>query len=242
MKNETVRPMTDGQRKDVLATLTQSMPNGISFEDAKSILGNKGPLVSDLRHTIEKYMPSSLVNQQLLAWQKVYRDHFNIELGSVTIPAHRKGFDRLIVVAKGITIEQAYDACAKLFTCWRSTDRNLDEAIPTNDRTPVNGSYAIWVRDRIEADNELKNLSANDLKAKGIELITLRERIIMELEYFEKTGGHLDIENITLCAGSRSIFGGVPSADWDGDEFYIGVGWCSPGYAVGSLRARQVAS
>ena len=52
MKNETVRPMTDGQKED-------------------------------------------LVNRQLEAWRKIYHDHFGIELGSVVIPAHRKGFDLL---------------------------------------------------------------------------------------------------------------------------------------------------
>ena len=43
--------------------------------------------------------------------------------------------------------------------------------------------------------------------------ITFRERILLELEYFDRTGLHLDIETITLCSGSR-IFGFVPCVGW----------------------------
>src|SRR3989344_8143116 len=198
MKNETVRPMTDGQKED-------------------------------------------LVNRQLEAWRKIYHDHFGIELGSVVIPAHRKGFDRLIVVAYGITTQQAYDICEKLFPCWKSTDRNLDEAIQTNDRMPTGGTYAFWVRDRIEADEELKNLSANDLSSQGIATETVLERELHEIVYFLETGGkHLDIKYTTLTAGSRSDGGDVPDAFWDDGEFGVDVDWCGPDDAGDGLRGRQV--
>lgn len=244
MKNETVRPITEGQRRDILATLTQSLPDGISFEDAQSILGNKGPLVRNLRHTIEKYMPSSLANKQLLTWQKLYHDHFGIELDiqTVNVPIHRKGYDRLIVVAKGITIEQAYNVCAKLFRCCKSTSKSLDEAIPTNNRTPVNSSYAVWVRDRVEADEELKNLSADNLAAKSIATTTVLERELFELVYFIETGKHLDIGNFTLNAGSRSSDGCVPRASWYDSEFRVSVRWVFPAHSDDYLRAREVVS
>jgi len=67
---------------------------------------------------------------------------------------------------------------------------------------------------------------------------TLFERIIHELKFFQETGKHLDIDNITLCAGSRERDGHVPHVAWRGDAF--DVFWCRPGFARGFLRARQV--
>lgn len=243
MKNhETVRPMTKGQKADLVKTFSESIPE-TSFEDADAVLANKGPLVAEIRSAFEKYMPSSLANRQIAMWRKIYKTHFGIiKLDPVQIPTHRKGFDRLIVVAQGVTIQQAYDTCKKLFPCWKSTERNLDEVIPTNDRMPTAGAYAIWVRDRIEADEELKNLSANNLAAKSITMETVLERELHEIVYFIDTGKHLDIKNITLLAGSRSAYGSVPHAYWDGDEFYVRVAWCSPDDADDHLRARQVVS
>jgi hypothetical protein len=51
--------------------------------------------------------------------------------------------------------------------------------------------------------------------------ITLRERIIMEIDYFKKTGKHLDIKGLTLCSGSRYSDGDVPCAFWFGDGFKV---------------------
>ena len=243
MKNrETVRPMTEGQKRDLIKTFSESLPE-ISFVDADAVLANKGPFVTDIRSVVEKYLPNSLSSRQLAAWQKIYRDLFGIEIGPIPIPTHRKGFDRLLVVAQGVTIEKAYAVCAKLFPCWRSTDKNLDEAVPTNDRTPTTGTYAVWVRDRIEADEELKNLSADALAAKNIQTETILERILHEPVYFLETRKHLDTRNVTLGAGSRGSFGHVPHADWcDDDGFRVDVDWYHPVFAGDDLRAREVVS
>jgi len=72
--------------------------------------------------------------------------------------------------------------------------------------------------DNVEADEEYKNMSANDLgEIKGFQGITLRERLLMEIQYFDKTGKHLDVDNITLCSGSRCSDGDVPYVGRDGD-------------------------
>jgi len=62
----------------------------------------------------------------------------------------------------------------------------------------------------------------------------------MELEYFKKTGEHLDIENMTLCAGSRYTDGCVPHVYWYPDFRELRVYWCRPGVAFGVLRSREV--
>jgi hypothetical protein len=152
-----------------------------------------------------------------------------------------KDFYRLIIVARGMTPQKLYNKCAELFPCWKWTDRNLDEII-TSDRTTKDGAYAVWFRDRVEADEELKNLSTDCLKERNISGITLEERLLLELIYFRETGNHLDIQNITLCSGSRRGDGDVPLVDWDGDDGRLSVRWFGPFNSHVLLRARQAVS
>lgn len=90
----------------------------------------------------------------------------------------------------------------------------------------------------VEADPENANKSADDLNQ--AEQITLRERLLMEIHYFQETGGeHLDTQNATLCAGSRYSAGLVPRVYWrrDGAELYVG--WAHRDYRDGGLRSRS---
>lgn len=180
---------------------------------------------------------NSSVSSILADWQAFYQAEFGIALDTayIHIPERRKGFDRLIVVAAGLKIQQVYDRCKKLFPCWKYTNRDLDEAVPTNDRMPVNGSYAIWIRDRVEADEELKNLSANDLKRKNIPGTTLLERLLFELKYFRETGKHLDV--VTghsvrvrgiMSAMSRSCTGAAASSGCTGIALSAPMPTCVP--------------
>lgn len=185
--------------------------------------------------------------KELVDWQNFYRDVFGIEvdLSNLHIPEKQEGFKRLIIMAQGIMPQLAYDKCEELFPCWKSSDESLDEIINFSfqARSTRNGSYAIWIRDRIEADEELKNISADDIESLNIPTLTLEERFIYELKYFKKTRKHLDIKNITLCSGSRYSDGYVPRVScWHGR---MDVDWgCSgskPSF-YGDLRARKVVS
>lgn len=142
-----------------------------------------------------------------------------------------------LVVAQGMTPQKLFDNCKESFPIWKYTGKDLDQIV-VSERTAEKGAYAVLVRDRVEADKEQKNLSADKLKKQGDHQITLSERLLYEFKYFKETGKHLDIENITLCAGSRYSDGGVPSVDWyDGR---LRVGWYSQGPHVGGLRSRRV--
>ena len=181
------------------------------------------------------------VEQMIAEWQELYlEDGIELDVSNLKIPEKKKGFDRLLVIAQGLKIQQAYDNCAKRFTCWKYTDRNLDEVVTKNDRDPANGAYAIWVRDRVEADKELKNLSANDLGRKEISGETLLERFQHGLKYYKETDKHLDIENWTLCSGSRDGDGDVPGVRWSDGR--MNVGWDFPVNRIARLRARAAVS
>lgn len=232
------------QFAEFAAYVVRSLPRDIDPTIAQGWIGNTQALSKVLR---EALMPSQMVETPdvsvLLAdWQNFYREEFGIEVdfSNLQIPEKRAGFDRLIVVAQGITAQRVYDKCSELFGTWKYTDRNLDEAVPTNDRTAEAGAYAIWVRDRVEADQELKNMSANTLKKKGTSGITLTERLLYELKYYKETGKHLDIENLTLCSGSRRGGGSVPRVYWHSDYSWLRVRWADPDCAYDYLCSREV--
>ena len=177
-------------------------------------------------------------HEQLREWVELYGKHgIVLDISSIMIPAHQPGFDRLIVVAKGLTPNQVYGILVKQFDCWRYTD-NLDKAIAKNDRSPAKGGYTIWVRDRVEADEELKNLSADQLKEQKILGITLLERLLYELKYWDETGEHLDVQNWTLCSGSRYAGVGVPSVYCFDSS--LRVLWYYSRSHVDNLRSRAV--
>ena len=184
---------------------------------------------------------SGKVLTEITDWQQFYHDLFGLEIDllGLSVPAKKKGFDRLVIVAQGMTLQRLYDNCVKLCPCWKWTDDDLDKIVQS-ERTAKDGTYAVWFRDVVEADEELKNLSANDLKEKGIPGITLEERLLMELKYFKETGNHLDIKSWTLCSGSRCSGGGVPGVGWSSGMLMVD--WYHPVNANGDLRSRRAVS
>ena len=180
-------------------------------------------------------------------WENNYQKLFGKKPGlfSVRIPEKPEGVGpvRLIVVAKELIewtdnkpLEGVQEALKKHFSGWEYSD-DLDLDITVNDRDPRNGSYAVWVRDVREADDEFANKSADDLKAEGHTGITTLERQLLEADYFFEKGEHLDRSNVTLCTGSRYRDGLVPRGSWH-DRFRII--WYSPSSRNSYLRSRRV--
>lgn len=143
-------------------------------------------------------------------------------------------------VVKGVTCNKMVAAMRKLGVNVYTYVDDLDKGVPTNDRSPDNGSYLVSFRRNVEADPENKSKSANQLAADGHKGITLLERLLLELGYFLATGKHLDVSNWTLCAGSRDGLGRVPNVCFGGGK--VGVRWCSPDYSNDPLRSRSVVS
>ena len=140
----------------------------------------------------------------------------------------------------GVSANKVVEALRKLGVTVYVYVEDLDKDVTKNDRNPNDGSYVVGFRRTVEADEENANKSANDLAKSGHKGTTLLERLLLELGYFLATGKHLDIEKVTLCAGSRCSVGSVPSADWSGGGF--GVGWYSSDDRDGSLRSRSAVS
>ncbi len=121
---------------------------------------------------------------------------------------------------------------------WLYAD-DIDASLAHNDRGPANSSYAIGFRRTIEADEENKNLSADDLASRGHIGTTLLERLLLGAGYFWTTGQHLDVKNITLSTSSRFLIGDVPSVHFSSDYGRVYVYGCNPGGRNDGLRSRS---
>lgn len=191
---------------------------------------------------VYKVQAVSDLKEQLGWWTSLWAElGFTIDPVGITLPTVPAGFGpaRLIVIPKGLTIQKAWKIAESLFPCKNWIDGDLDKAIPTNDRVAYK-NYAVAFRDRVEADEEFKNLSANDLKARNHTGITALETIVDEIGFYRKTGGHRDVQNVTLCTGSRISYGYVPKSIWYDDKFQLD--WHDADDRHDSLRSRQAVS
>jgi len=121
--------------------------------------------------------------------------------------------------------------CESKFPLWTWQDiEKFDEFLAPKEATTRT------FKPNIEADEEHKNKSCNRTVGNGMHVITLRERLIMELQYFAETGKHLDVYNVTITSSLYSG-GSVASVDWHAGK--LCVGWCIRDRAHPSLRVRE---
>ncbi len=240
---------------DVLGTLADIMlklkNGGISPEELKRFAKRENPFEVVVVPNVISTSAVPTIEELLADWANFYRDVFGEEadFSGLRVPQRCEGFDRLIIIAKGMTPERVFQKMQEFFTCWKYTgDRSLDEVVFDADgvekklRHSDRETHAVWVRNRVEADQELNNQSANQLKERGIPGITLEARELYELKYFKETGRHLDIRNWTLCAGSRGVDGDVPGVLWDDDDREVWVFWYDSSRAGDYLRSREQVS
>ena len=223
MKNDTAS-ITVEQKRDLSSALGKCVPTDLSFGDAQYWIGSKGLLSQKIKSILKRSSEDIRKEIQLLVsrWGPFYNKYFGFtpDLRDVKIPEKKPGFDRLIIVRGDLNPNQVFKVCQKHFSCDKYGVDLDKETKGRNEREPTK-TYAIWVRDRQEADEELKNMSAETIKEKNITTETLLEREIHELKFFDETGKHLDEKNVTLCAGSRFSGGFVPYANWYGGKFDV---------------------
>ena len=187
-----------------------SLPQSIASKDLSSVRVLKTKLESSI-----KELKLLRYQEQLTSWSTFYQEVFklDIDLSNLHIPEHRDGFDRLIIMAPNLTPLAVYKKMQELFTASSSyTDSGISQI--TLDSTRPQGTYALWVKDSIEPDQDLLNKSANDIKNMEIDVESFEERCIHEIKYFKETNKHLDINGWTICAASRFAYGGVPRVYW----------------------------
>ncbi|MDO9230853.1 MAG: hypothetical protein Q7U36_00005 [bacterium] len=177
-------------------------------------------------------------------WQNFYQaEGIEIDFLGFHIPEKPDGDWWMIVVAPGMTYGKVIQARHKGFNVGVYAE-NLDGVIDYSkeQRLAINKPYAVWVKANIEADPDLKNKSANDLGATPA--VTLLERLLLEIFYFSfiSKNNHLDIDNFTLCTGSRDLGGKVPRVSFHRSVGKVIVAWPLPSDAHNNLCSRQVVS
>ena len=184
--------------------------------------------------------------EQKVEWQAIYREYFHIDIDptKVRVPKRTKeqideGFTRLILVHESMTPEDIFKKREDLFESWKYEE---DLNTITSERNPKDKTYAIWVKDTEEPDEDMKDKSAKDIKEQGITTETLEERLLHELKYFRETGKHLDVTNYTLCAGSRAPDGSVPDVCWHSGRSELRVHWYLSDDRSSDVRARAAVS
>ncbi len=182
---------------------------------------------------------SGLIHSGIYEWHLFYQKFFNLYLdfSNVIIPKCPSDKWQLLVVAKGISLEEVYQKHQAIYGRGRKwTDAILDEIVVSSRSN--NDSYAIWVSNNQESDNNLKNFPANFIISSGLTTETLLERLLHELNFFRETGKHLDMIGSTLCTGSKwnDL---VPSVNWrqDGGTH---INWHSLSRSTKAMGARRV--
>lgn len=221
----------------ILTRLLAQIVKKLDLSTVQYWIGHEKELGKVLKQVLSK---NAAIDEQVADWVQFYQAVFGLELdpAKISLPAFRDGFGWIVLVTKGLTRNAVFELCKKRFPSWRYYD-NLDTAVTGNDREATE-TYAIRVRDRVEADEENRNLSANRTKDAGIKGLTNLERMLLELWYHWKTEQHLDQKTVTICAGSRYADGYVPTSNSHVDKFKVY--FVHPDFALDVWRVREVVS
>lgn len=194
---------------------------------------------------ITRKIPSSYIAQRGM-WREIYGVYFGLKdpyLLNPTIPKEAGGFNWIIIVRKGITINMVLGVLRKKMKIHNTMiiGDDFDNCQIHNDRRSGKGNYIIQVRNGIKSDTELLKNSAEMLTLKCVPTMTFLERLLLELFYFHFTGGkHLDMNGHTICAGSRFGQNLVPCVGRGIDPDLLYISFCTSNQSSSSDGAREV--
>ena len=157
-----------------------------------------------------KRQRSKLLKEWTSFYSSVLDVHFDRErLKGFLLPRPRLDYEAVMLIPKELTLGEVFDACIEYFPI-HTQYKDLNEQVINNERESQ-FAYAIRFSEGQEPpDKEARLLSPVKLRENHRLSMTLLERLIYGLKFFIDTGNHLDVENITVCAGSRDNCDQVP--------------------------------
>ncbi len=180
-------------------------------------------------------------------WERIYREWFNLEkdFSNLQIPRKynpKKHFP--VIMAQELTKNQLVTGMRKIFNV-NLYFEDLDENVVHDDRTAEKGDYIILFNNNINVINKFKCISADQLQEIGHRGITLAERLLLEVFYFDRAKKHLDQRNNwTLCSGSWYLNGDVlfvySFSNLETQGIFVG-SWVA-NRSCGNLYSREVVS
>lgn len=238
---EKLRPGFCDINYDEISTTVKTLNvKGVSFEDLSLLYLNKD-LVKEVSAIIKAN--SMVFNYDVLAvWKDIYKEWFwmDLDFSRVEIPAiynPKKHF--LLVVASGITCKKLVEEMSKRFGVYLQS-KNLDAPAINNVRDPKDGAYIILFDRKTEAKEPSGGVLVGKLKEGKREKITLLERLLLEVFYYNETERHLDLSSQTLCTGSQHESNGTPSVYWSPTYKELWIHSSTPNYSNNSARSRSV--
>lgn len=234
-------PLTPGEVFDFVEAVSHAVPRNLDSDKVRADLMHKKGLARDLGKFFRDRYAAQSASIDLASWTDFYARIFGkkVDLSGIVVAQKPQGDHWPIVIVPGITNNHAFAACEKTFGASRYTD-DLNTIRDIVERPRV--AYCIWVKATIEADPDLANVSAEQIAERKLNTITLLERLILELKYFDETKQHLDIENVTLGASSRDADGGVPDVGWSSGSRRLRVYWAGVDGRDSFIRARAAVS
>lgn len=183
----------------------------------------------------------------LADWEKYYLEIHGLktDFSGIYIPEAGDEFSWLICRPENFFTERAYSGGKKLYAKWKytDTDKSLDDIINMSfGRDGKTYPYIVRVRPKWEADENLKNLSANQITGRNINTLCLTERLLLGDFLYWKYQRHLDVKTTTICTGSRYSDGEVPAVGWYMHYGEVHVDWFGFVNAGDSLRSREAVS
>ncbi|MBU0706842.1 hypothetical protein KKG41_00535, partial [Patescibacteria group bacterium] len=202
---ETVRTISARQMRELAAALMPGIPGDLSSAEAQSLIGRKGWLVNEVERMLRR-LPNYA--RMIEWWGVFYKEVFGtlVQLKPQIVPEEKAGLSRLLVMVKEVSLDQIVDYLAKATAVDTnfSSGHHRDVISP---RVPPQ-HYAIWIRDRLEADCEHRGKSVEMISEEGLCGITLEERLMLEVVHLQRSNEqgfrHLDEGTQTLCTGSRT--------------------------------------
>lgn len=206
------------KRDNIFSQLNRQLLHGLQHPGG-------GLTLAQLQMVCEHINPFFIdVPKMICEWRIFYRREFGLEIGEVKVPPYQSGFERLIVIPRGLELGYMYARCKNYFPCNAIAPfPGLQEKIIREDPYPEVPVYAVWIRGLSDADHDWHaGKSVVNLKEEGVPGITLLERMVFELKFFQETGRHLDVDHGgTLCSGSQSTTGYVWVAGWLDNKFTL---------------------
>jgi hypothetical protein len=174
-------------------------------------------------------------------WSKFYLDNFGIvaDFTNVPLPTLRPGQNHFFI-ASDLTCEMIIEAMSKYCgVLVMNEPKDLDSPLIRNDRSSSK-PYGFAAFSGIEPEIDFGNDSPIDVASQGVIGMTLLERLLFGLWFFQDYGFHPDRGYWTVCLGSHLADGQVARIFLDSSIGYYRIGWQQGNGHGHLLRTREV--